>query len=123
MLRPERLAWHRIARERGWTVREAQHKLDSLDFTELLAVEYLEPGEPFRTDARFAMLACEVHNVVARIMGDKNSMKSPDKFMISFERSDTSSRQMPQAHIEAAINNFVIINRAVMQGAQQRKKS
>lgn len=75
MGRPERRLWFRLARQLKMPVRELQHRMSSREFSEWIAYDSIDPGEPERGDYRHAMLSCLVANLL-RWKGPKLKLKN-----------------------------------------------
>ncbi len=78
------MLWHQLALQLGGrTVAELQRTMSSAEFVRWKAYYKLEPGEPYRTDLRFATLMALIANMVR---GKKQKARTPKEFMLFSNR-------------------------------------
>lgn len=119
--------WHRLARQRGWSVREAQQKVNSREFTEWLAFEDIEPSAPQRDDVRTAKQSMDIVQTMVNLWGSKKQRRLPLKdFMLDvdqWESQDEKDRKSRVKRIKQQMYQFAKLhNRRLKQKKRQKQK-
>ncbi len=92
------MLWHSLALQLGgFTVAELQRRMSSAEFTRWKAYFRLEPGEPFRTDLRFAVLARLISNM---FRGKGQQPASIDDFMVYSNVKRRKAKEGPKTVAE-----------------------
>jgi hypothetical protein len=92
------MLWHNLALQLGGcTVAELQRKMSSAEFTRWKAYFKLEPGEPFRTDLRFAVIARLLANIF-RGKGDRPA--TVEDFMVFSNAKRRKAKEKPKTVAE-----------------------
>ncbi len=107
--------WHRLARERGWSVKEAQAKVDHAEFIEWVAFNNLEPGPPVREDLRCAWISFQIVSALA----DKKKRPKFNKFIPEFDRH----KQLGVTNEKERMKKAKQIKNQLLQWAKLRNKA
>lgn len=70
------------------SVRDAKEQISSREFTQWVAKERIDPGNPLRDDIRTALICWTIHSTVRGALGGKGKAPQISDFLLKFEEKN-----------------------------------